>query len=174
MMLFGIVAAVMLASSIAALMLRNLIHCALALAVALSALAALYIQLGAQFVGFAQVLVYVGAVAILIVFAILLTRPHGAEGEERSPALWWTWSGWVSGITTAIAVFAVLVAGILHSGMLRRKPTVIPTATVREIGAELMTQYILPLEVLGLLLTAALIGAVIVALREPELDHPSK
>lgn len=176
MILFGVIAAVMLASSIAALSLRNLVHCALALAVALSALAALYIQLGAQFVGFAQVLVYVGAVAILIVFAILLTRGHGPAMEAPSCTSRWNW---VSGMATTVAVFAVMAAGILHSKPAGRValPAAdgsVPPATVRQIGAELMTQYILPLEVLGLLLTAALIGAVIVALREPEPDHSSK
>jgi len=53
---------------------RNLVHCALMLTVTFAGLAAFYLQLDAQFVGFAQVLVYIGAVAILVVFAILLTR----------------------------------------------------------------------------------------------------
>jgi NADH:ubiquinone oxidoreductase subunit 6 (subunit J) len=61
--------------------LRNLVHCALALAVAFSGLAALYLQLDAQFVGFAEILVYVGAIAILIVFAILLTRSGEAPNQ---------------------------------------------------------------------------------------------
>ena len=71
---FAIIAALTLVSGIAAMSLRKLIHCALCLAVTFAGLAAMYLQLGAQFVGFAQVLVYIGAVAILVVFAILLTR----------------------------------------------------------------------------------------------------
>ena len=63
-----------LASAVAAMSLRNLVHCALTLTVTFAGLAAFYLQLDAQFVGFAQILVYIGAVAILIVFAILLTR----------------------------------------------------------------------------------------------------
>ena len=70
---FVIIACLTVASAVAAMSLRNLVHCALALALTLAGLAACYLQLGAQFVGFAQILVYVGAVAILIVFAILLT-----------------------------------------------------------------------------------------------------
>ena len=71
---FSILGALTIAGAAAALTLRNLVHCVLALTLAFVGLAGLYLQLGAQFVGFAQILVYVGAVAILIVFAILLTR----------------------------------------------------------------------------------------------------
>ena len=66
--------------------LRNLVHCALAMVVAFSGIAALYLQLDAQFVGFAEILVYVGAIAILIVFAILLTRSDASAGKKRSDA----------------------------------------------------------------------------------------
>src|SRR5881398_69958 len=87
-----------IAGAIAALSLRNLIHCALALTVALAGLAALYLQLDAQFVGFAQILVYIGAVAILIVFAVLLTR--GSEVSQKSILS----PSWLSGIAVAAAV----------------------------------------------------------------------
>ena len=68
---FAIIALLILASAVAAMSLRNLVHCALMLMVSFAGLAAVYLQLGAQFVGFAQILVYIGAVAILRVFAIL-------------------------------------------------------------------------------------------------------
>src|SRR5437764_13725675 len=71
---FIIIALLTIASAVSAMTLRNVVHCALALTMTFAGLAALYLQLDAQFVGFAQVLVYVGAVAILIVFAVLLTR----------------------------------------------------------------------------------------------------
>src|SRR5437867_11904771 len=71
---FIIIALLTVGAAVAAMTLRNLVHCALVLTLALAGLAAFYLQLDAQFVGFAQILVYVGAVAILIVFAILLTR----------------------------------------------------------------------------------------------------
>ena len=73
---FAIIAVFTIAGALAAMILRNLVHCVLALVLAFTGLAGLYLQLGAQFVGFAQILIYVGAVAILIVFAILLTRSH--------------------------------------------------------------------------------------------------
>ena len=71
---FVIIAALTVVSALAAMSLRNLVHCALCLTITFAGLAALYLKLNAQFVGLAQVLVYIGAVAILIVFAILLTR----------------------------------------------------------------------------------------------------
>ena len=78
---FDIIAGITVAAAVAAMGLRNLVHCALALTVALVGLALAYLQLDAQFVGLAQILVYVGAVAILIVFAILLTR--GSEPASQ-------------------------------------------------------------------------------------------
>ena len=74
-----------LASAVAAMSLRNLVHCALMLTVTFAGLAAFYLQLGAQFVGFAQILIYIGAVAILIVFAILLTAAASRPGIRSSP-----------------------------------------------------------------------------------------
>src|ERR1700690_341354 len=95
---FAILGVLTLASAVAAMTLRNLVHCALALTVAFAGLAAFYLQLGAQFVGFAQVLVYVGAVAILLVFAILLTRGGEAPGQPLFS------TSWAAGIAVAVAV----------------------------------------------------------------------
>ena len=160
------IAVVILASGIAAMMLRNLVHCALSLSLTFAGLAALYLQLDAQFVGFAQLLVYVGAVAILIVFAILLTR--GSEPEQQSIYA----SRWIVGVGIAAAVFAVLGGVILTSNALARPSVPAPDTGVRQLGDQLMTRYVLPLEVLGLLLTAALIGAVILAMQETEPKRP--
>ncbi len=80
---FLILAAITLAGACAAMMLRGLVHCALAVAIAFAGLGTLYLNLGAQFLGLAQLLVYVGAIAVLIVFVILLTR----GGESDSPPL---------------------------------------------------------------------------------------
>lgn len=161
---FIILAMLTVAGATAAMSLRNLVHCALALTVAFAGLAALYLQLDAQFVGFAQLLVYVGAVAILIVFAVLLTRASGTPGAARL-----TGSA-ICGIAIAVVVFGLLTAMIASSPAARQAAPPAPAATVREIGNQLMTKYILPLEIIGLLLTAALIGAVIVAMREKEAE----
>jgi len=159
---FAILAILTAASAIAAMTLRNLVHCALALAVAFAGLAAIYLQLSAQFAGFAQILVYVGAVAILIVFAILLTR----SGEPVPGSVFS--SSWIVGVGIAVAVFAVLTAMIRSSRGLLRQVSEAPRGSVRDIGDQMMSQYVLPLEVIGLLLTAALIGAVLIAMREKD------
>src|SRR5690349_24408635 len=106
---FVLISLVTLASGVAAMSLRNLVHCALSLAITFAGLAALYLDLGAQFVGFAQILVYVGAVAILIVFAILLTR----SGETPNQAI--LAPGWAAGIVVAAVVFTALGWTVLHS-----------------------------------------------------------
>jgi len=159
---FALISMLTIASAIAAMNLRNLVHCALALTVTLAGLAAFYLQLNAQFVGFAQVLVYIGAVAILIVFAILLTR---SSEPGRQPIFSSTWA---VGVGIAVLVCGILSAMILSSKAVGPENSAAPLVTVNQIGEQLMTKYILPLEVIGLLLTAALIGAVIIALHEKE------
>ena len=159
---FDILAVMTLASAVAAMSLRNLVHCVLALTVTFAGLAAFYLQLDAQFVGFAQVLVYIGAVSILVVFAVLLTR----SGEPPRQSIFS--ATWVVGIGIAVTVFGLLGGLILSSRALTSEPRPPPEITVREIGDQLMNKFILPLEVIGLLLTAALIGAVIIAMREKE------
>jgi NADH-quinone oxidoreductase subunit J len=157
---FAVIATITIASAIAAMTLRNLVHCALSLVGAFAGLAALYLQLDAQFVGFAQILVYVGAVAILIVFAILLT---GGSEPPKQPIFSASWS---VGGGVALAVFGVLVWTIRSSHSITHGLPGVTQPSVRQIGDQLMTKYILPLEVVGLLLTAALIGAVIIAMKE--------
>jgi NADH-quinone oxidoreductase subunit J len=158
---FFILAVVTLASAVSAVALRNLIHCALGLALTFIGLAAIFLQLDAEFVGLAQVLVYVGAVAILIVFAVLLTR-----SSEVSPATQAFSKTWLIGVGVALLTLTVMLAAVMSSPSLHRPPATAASLTVRAIGDRLMTKYILPLEAIGLLLTAAMIGAVIIAMRE--------
>ncbi len=157
---FAVIAVLTLAGAVSAMTLRNLVHCALMLMVALAGLAAFYLQLEAQFVGFAQILIYIGAVAILIVFAILLTR--GSEPPRQSLFS----SSWVLGVAVAVTVFGLLSAVILSSQAMTHELRPPPETTVRQIGTQMMGKYILPLEVIGLLLTAALIGAVVIAMED--------
>lgn len=149
-----------IAGAIAVMSLRNLIHGVLSLAVSFLGMAMLFLRLGAQFVGFAQILVYVGAVAILIVFAILLTRTGGIEVGRFLNTRWYV------GLTIGIAVFACLTTAVLGSKWTTGEQFVDKSVTVQKIGTELMTRYVLPLEVIGLLLTAAMLGAVIIAWQE--------
>ena len=157
---FLLLAAITISGTAAAMSLRNLVHCVLALTLGLVGLALLYLQLGAQFVGFTQILVYVGAVAILAVFAIMMTR--GAEPTDTQEPT----SFRLSGALIAALVFAVL-AWALHSG--KRGPQLSlpqPEVSVNQIGIALMHQFVLPLEVIGVLLTAALVGAAVLAMDE--------
>jgi NADH-quinone oxidoreductase subunit J len=148
---FLILSAITLIGACAAMILRGLVHCALAVAIAFAGLGTLYLNLGAQFLGLAQLLVYVGAIAVLIVFVILLTR--GGESDA-----------------TPLRQVALPLTGLAVAGCLFAVPLATP-ATVRELGAVLMDGYVLPLEVIGLMLTAALIGAVIIAMKEKQ-DAP--
>ena len=157
---FIIIAVLTISVAVAAMTLRNLIHCALAVAVTFVGLAATYLNLNTQFVGFAQILVYVGAVAILIVFAVLLTR-----GGEPSTELAFSKS-WLTGLAIAIAVFGLLAWAVSKSFLNTNEVPPLPEATAQQIGNALMTRFVLPLEVIGLLLTAAMIGAVIIAMRD--------
>jgi NADH:ubiquinone oxidoreductase subunit 6 (subunit J) len=157
-----LIAALTVAGGLAAVLLKNTVHCALALTVAFAGLALLFLDLDAQFAGFAQILVYIGAVAILIVFAILLTR-----GSET--ALEGVFSrSWFAGLVIAAGTFSVLGWAVLESGAALPQQASVPEVTVRDIGNALLGRYVLPLEIVALLLTAATIGAVIIALHEKE------
>lgn len=158
---FLLLAAITILGTAAAMTLKNLVHCVLALTLGLVGLAALYLQLGAQFVGFTQILVYVGAVAILAAFAIMMTRSaipaqtHAASTFRASGAL------------IALIVFAVLAWAIYSGTSGQPILSAQPEGSVGQVGTALMHHFVLPLEVIGLLLTAALIGAGILAMDEP-------
>lgn len=154
---FVVTAALTVAGALAAALLRNLVHCALSLTVTFAGLALLYLQLDAQFAGFSQILVYIGAVAILVVFAILLTRGAGIP-EYRGFS-----SSWFAGLAIGAAIFALLAWAVMTS-LPASVAGAAPAVTVQTIGQALMSSYVLPLEIVAVVLTVALIGAVIVAM----------
>ena len=153
---FIAIAVLTLAAALAAASLSKLIHAALSLALGFVGVAAFYFLLGAEFVGLVQVFVYVGAVAVLIVFTILLTR---REAETPAPFKW-------SGALVALAVFAALLWSILRTPGLTVAAMPHAPLTVKQIGDSLMTSYVWPLQCIGLVLTAALIGALVLAMEE--------
>jgi NADH-quinone oxidoreductase subunit J len=159
-LLFITFAIVTVAGAVAAMSFRQLVHSVLALTVAFAGLAAIYLQLGAQFVGFAQVLVYVGAVAILVVFAILLTRDKSATSHPIRM------DSWKQSGAVAFAVFGVLAWAIYGSAVTQHLVRPQPEVSIQQIGNALMLRFALPLEIIGLLLTVALIGAVTIAMQE--------
>jgi NADH-quinone oxidoreductase subunit J len=153
---FLIIAIITLSGAFAAATLRKLIHAALCLVIAFVGLAAYFFLLGAEFVGLVQVFVYVGAVAVLIVFTILLTRRevNGTRGIN--------WGGAV----VALAVFGGLLWTILKTKSLAIPAPQIEPLTVKRIGEVLMTDFVWPLQCVGLVLTAALIGALVLVMEE--------
>jgi NADH-quinone oxidoreductase subunit J len=167
-MTFLILALITVAGTAAAMTLRSAVHCVLALTVGLAGLAGLFLQLDAQFVGLTQLLVYVGAVAILAVFAIMMTQSARANAH---PAIS---STWLAGAVIAAAVFALL-AHTIRTGLIpTTAPPPLPTVTVQQIGDALIHRFVLPLEIIGILLTAALIGAVVLALPDSPAPETSQ
>ena len=153
---FVVIAILTLAAALAAATLQKLMHAALSFALAFVGIAAFFFLLGAEFVGLVQVFVYIGAVAVLIVFTILLTR----RDVEKDRGFNW------SGVVVAIAVFGGLIWAIFKTRSISIAPPEIPALTVERIGQVLMTGYVWPLQCVGLLLTAALIGALILLMEE--------
>ena len=166
---------VLLLSAAAAVAMRNLIHCALAVTLSFMTLGLLFIGLGAEFVGLAQILVYVGAVAVLMVFAILLTRPTDIEPQsavsarelaatileicESSVLLsrYWCWP------VCSLRLRSARVCVRLTQQATSSATTPGGVAPVAAIGQNLVADSFLPLQATGLLLTAALVGAAVLA-----------
>ena len=153
---FVAIAILTLAAALAAASLPKLIHAALSFAVTFVGVAAFFFLLGAEFVGLVQVFVYVGAVAVLIVFTILLTR---RDVQDTGKPNW-------GGAVIAIAVFGGLLWAILKTPTLSVAAPHVEALTVKRIGEVLMIDYVWPLQCVGLLLTAALIGALILVMEE--------
>src|SRR6516162_5910578 len=153
---FIVISVVTLAAALAAAVLPNLMRAAFCLVLALLGLASFFFLLGAEFVGLALVFIYVGAVAVLIVFTILLTRRDVREHHG------FNWSG----VVIALAVFSGLTWAILKTQSVSIVPPHIRALTVKQIGQALMTGYVWPLQCVGVLLTAALVGALVLVMEE--------
>jgi NADH-quinone oxidoreductase subunit J len=159
---FWIISAVTVIGAVLAMTLRNLVHCVLALILFFLGIAAHYFLLRADFLGAVQILLYVGAVAVLILFAIMLTRHvTGTEGQrEVLGGKWW------AGMGTAAIIAGLLWAVIRRDQLVAISPGNRVNASVAEIGQQLVAQWVVPFEAMAVLLTAALIGAVVIALEE--------
>jgi len=162
--LFYLLSVWTIASGLLAISLRNIVHCAISLIAFFAGIAAIFFSLRAEFLGAVQIIVYVGAVAVLILFAIMLTR-HVAGDRHESPFT----PGAIWGVLTSLAVLGALIYSL--AGQPIQTPTnASASLSVGEIGRVLMTRYAVPFEVISLLLTAALIGAVVIALEEPKKE----
>ncbi|WP_373315544.1 NADH-quinone oxidoreductase subunit J family protein [Planosporangium mesophilum] len=134
---------------------RHIVRAGLWLVVALGATAGLYLVLSAELVAWVQVLLYVGAVVVLLLFAVMLTRaPIGASPDLDRPR----WAGLLVGGGAGVGLAALLIDAYRWS----RVP--LPPGTgATEIGTEVFRTWVLPFEVLSVLLLAALIGAIVLS-----------
>ena len=153
---FILIAVMTFAAALAAATLQKLMHATLSFALTFVGVAALFVLLGAEFVGLVLIFVYIGAVAVLVVFTILLTRRD--VGKDRGV----NWGG----AFLAVAMFGGLTWAILKTQSVAIAAPQIRALTVRRIGEALMTSYVWPLQCVGLLLTAALIGALVLVMEE--------
>lgn len=155
LVLFGLVSGV---SAIAVVTSRNVVRAALALAGVLGGLGVMFILLGAEFVGWTQILVYVGAIVVLLLFGLMLTAaPIGRvalDNEQRGLALF-----------TSVAVFSLFTTLIWRAFGEQRIPLQQIIRT-EDIGRSIFTNFILPFEVVSVVLLAALVGAILLSKKD--------
>lgn len=152
---FLVVAALTLGGAFLAVWLRNVFYNALGLILCLFGVAGLFIFLNAEFLAVIEVIVYIGAISIAIIFAIMLSRPMQREVEARNPAK---------------HLRAGLIAAALFFGLIRAS-RVVPITTsgiegdysMKAIGVKLLTEAVLPFEVISLVLLVAIIGALVIS-----------
>ena len=158
--LFMALATLMLVSGLAVVTMRDIIRCGLAMIVCFLALAGIYVLAGATLVAAAQVLVYVGAISVLVLFAIMLTQSKAGPSAlvfqtQRAPA-------------TVVAIVLAVVVGIAATSTDWNEVETRVRVGAEEVAGVLFDQYVLPFEVVGVLLLAAVIGGLFIAKREPD------
>jgi len=165
--IFGLVAALVIGAAMMVVLVRNVIHAALWLIASFFGVGALYLLLEAEFIAVVQVLVYVGAISILILFAIMLTRQVTGEGVRQ---LVGGWRLWLTGAVAA-GLFALALAPTLL-GATWNTPAPPPAGVAEalagpaELGRGFVNEFLLQFEVAGVLLTVALVGAIVIAFEE--------
>jgi len=156
---FGLVALTIVAAAIRVVTTKNVVHAALYLVVVLAGVGGLYFILGAEFVGTTQILVYIGAIIVLFLFGIMLTRaPIGQETDLDNDQRWW-----------AVIVSVLLLAVLGYSLLDRFEDSQLPRESVQttaEVSDSIFSTYLVPFEVISVLLLAALVGAIVVARRD--------
>jgi NADH-quinone oxidoreductase subunit J len=160
---FWILAVAMALAAIGVVRAQNVVHAALYLVVVLAGAAAQYILVAAEFVAWVQVLIYIGAIVILFLFGIMLTRapmrPEGSlDNKQRFAAA--VVSLFVFGVLTALLVDAYGDKQIkLHKGL-------VALGSSTNVASSIFRQYLVPFEIVSMLLLAALVGAVVIARRD--------
>ena len=160
--LFVLLAIGVLGGGLAVVTLRNIIHSAIAMMVCFGSLAGMYALLGAPIVAAAQVLIYLGAISVLILFAIMLTQ----AGDANLPAPFHR-QGPIA-LVVALAMVGIIGWAALATDW--GAQATVAAVVMQAIAQALFTDYALPFEVISLLLLAAIIGAIFLA-RRPEEDE---
>jgi len=154
---FVVVAAVGTVGAFRLVTSKNVVHAALYLVVALGMVGAVYLLLAAEFVAWVQILIYVGAIVVLLLFSLMLTKaPIGREAldnQQRGVAA-----------LVALAVFAGLL--LLIRDTFPDQRIEVQATNTADIGNSLFRGFVLPFEVVSILLLAALVGAVVIARRD--------
>ena len=158
--LFAALATVMLVAALAVVTMRDIIRCGLAMIVSFMALAGIYIVVGAPLVAAAQVIVYIGAISVLILFAIMLTQ------SKAAPASLVFQTQAVPAAIAAVVLLILIGLGISATDW-GAAPERVRLAT-SELARVLFADYVLPFEVISVLLLAAVVGGIFIAKREEE------
>jgi NADH-quinone oxidoreductase subunit J len=160
-------AAVIIFSAFRVVTTNNVVHAALYLVSVLSSVAALYVMLAAEFVAASQVLVYIGAIVVLFLFGIMLTRAKLGRDEDLTHAHWW------GGAATALLLFGVMVYALLDEYGWTDTPLPADTrietvngSNTSTVSDAIFSTYLIPFEVVSVLLLAALVGAIVLARKD--------
>jgi len=159
-LIFGAIAGAMGLAALRVVTTKNIVHAALYLVVVLAGVAAIYILLAAEFTAAVQILVYVGAILVLFLFGIMLTRaPIGRTAELDNDQ---------RGVALVVALFLLGVLGaVLQDAFGSTKlPEDAAVQRSAEVGTSIFQTYVIPFEVVSVLLLAALVGAVVIARRD--------
>jgi len=169
---FFALAGLTLLGAVAVVTLKNLFRSALALVVAFIGVAGIYFLLQAEFLAVVQILIYVGAITVLILFAIMLTRRLMEQGLFQLSGKWWL------AAPLSLGLFALIGLVAWSTAWPQRPKEALPSDAVAALGQQLMTTYLLPFEIASVLLLVALVGAIVVAWpvkdRLPETEELQK
>lgn len=157
---FGIGAALMVFAALRVVTTRNVVHAALWLVVVLTGVGVNYLLLQAEFLAITQFLVYVGAIIVLILFGVMLTRaPLGVSEDLDNP------KARPAGVVAAVLML-VVTAGSVIASFGSDKITFETPNTVQAVSDSLFSTYLIPFEVVSVMLLAALIGAIVLARKD--------
>jgi NADH-quinone oxidoreductase subunit J len=166
--LFALLGVIALGSALLVVTTRHLVHAALWLVVTLGSVAGCYLLLSAEFVAWVQVLIYIGAVVVLLLFGLMLTRAPIGRSEDLDSSL----GQRVAAAITAAGAAAILVTSVVdafHGERIDIADDQVAGAT-GDVGAAIFRSWVLPFEALSLLLLAALIGAIVLSRRDVSGD----